>query len=398
MPKPLAAICAILTLLIFAAACDAEDIPADPYLTWDEPLQPGITWNLQSLNGNRKIDGTSITMRLSESSISGYDGCNSYWTSFFRDDPPRYVAFITNSDGSSAEGIFSFHSVISTLAGCREDINEQSDAYYEALGGGKRFRIKGNWLEITDDENQPTLVFSRPEPLPGYQPGLAGTHWRMEGNRKSVDLGFLDDKNLAIIGECLNRIARYGADGRFFFLQSHHTWDIQEGCAEDSTDNLWGAQQYSVSGDEGSEKLLIGTRSEKTLTLEAGPKSSPDEIEMEWALEKFVDVSPHESGLPRIWDVILGSTVTMNIQGSSVSGSAGCNAYQATFEIDGETITIGPISSTALTCTHLEFFERVMDQESRYLALRPQVTRGVTIGDRLFLSTGTGIYLIFKAQ
>ena len=46
----------------------------------------------------------------------------------------------------------------------------------------------------------------------------------------------------------------------------------------------------------------------------------------------------------------------------------------------------------------MENFNAVIRQEVRYLDLLPDVTRGVTFADRLFLSTGTGIYLIFEAK
>ena len=56
------------------------------------------------------------------------------------------------------------------------------------------------------------------------------------------------------------------------------------------------------------------------------------------------------------------------------------------------------VSKSAASCRHLENFNDVIRQEVRYLDLLPDVTRGLTVADRLFLSTPTGIYLIFEAK
>ena len=401
MSERFGAICAILALLILSAACRGGDPTSESDLTWDEPLQPGITWNLKLLNGKPLIEGTSITLGLSEDSLGGTDGCNSYGRGWSEDDAPRYAAFITHFDAQLAEGIFSAHNIFSTLVLCEgiKGMMEQADAYYESLRRGRRFRIQGGWLEILDEDRQSMLLFERQSPLPGHQPTLADTQWSMTGNQEPVTLAFLNDKFAVILGECLNRIAGYRPRGRLLHFYSIHSWAFQEECPEeDSSDSLWGAQQYSVIGKEGSEKLIIGTRSDQTLTLQAYPSSTSDAGQTEWSLEKIVDISPHESGQPRIWDVIEGSTISFRFQENSVSGSAGCNSYQASLEVIEENITIGPPSVTELSCAHLEFNERVMNQESRFLDLLPQITRAVTGADRLFLSTGTGIYLIFEAQ
>ncbi|MEA3511757.1 MAG: META domain-containing protein, partial [Actinomycetota bacterium] len=47
------------------------------------------------------------------------------------------------------------------------------------------------------------------------------------------------------------------------------------------------------------------------------------------------------------------------------SGSAGCNDYNATWEIDDGSIEIGPAASTKMMCAD----EQIMIQETRYLEL-----------------------------
>lgn len=48
-----------------------------------------------------------------------------------------------------------------------------------------------------------------------------------------------------------------------------------------------------------------------------------------------------------------------------VSGSAGCNDYNASYEVDGESISIGPAAATRKFCAEPE---GVMEQEAEYLA------------------------------
>jgi len=48
-----------------------------------------------------------------------------------------------------------------------------------------------------------------------------------------------------------------------------------------------------------------------------------------------------------------------------VTSSAGCNNYFASFEVEGETLSVGPAGSTRMMCAEPE---GVMDQEAAYLA------------------------------
>ena len=143
---------------------------------------------------------------------------------------------------------------------------------------------------------------------------------------------------------------------------------------------------------------MLGTRLGETVTLDALPAITLDAEQREWSLENIVYLTSDEIEHHIIKGVVTGSTVTLKIQEGSASGSAGCNSYQASLSVAGEAIDIGPVSISALSCRNMENSTNVIRQESRYLSLLPDVTRGVTVADRLFLSTGTGIYLIFEAK
>ena len=258
MPKRFVAICGIPILLILAVACGGGEPSSESGPTWDDPFQPGITWNLKLLNGRPLVFRSSIT--LTHDLASGHDGCNNYGMESRRDDQPRFAVLSTASDGTEAEGTFSARVGFTERLGCGERLEEQADAYHAAIKQGERFRIKGNWLEISDGENQSTLVFSRQPPLPGRQPNLAGTQWSMMGNTTPVTLAFLDDELAAIAGECFDFIWRYRTIGRLFELYEVHSWDLHQICLEgDSSGSLWGAEQYSVIGEEDFGETMIGT-------------------------------------------------------------------------------------------------------------------------------------------
>ena len=212
-------------------------------------------------------------------------------------------------------------------------------------------------------------------------------------------MAFLDDELAAIAGECWDFIWRYRTIRRLFEFHEVHSWDLHQICLEgDSSGSLFRAEQYSVIEEEASEKLMIGTSLGKTLTLDALPAVTLDAGQGEWSLKNILDLSSDDVGHHVIRGIVPGSTVTVKFQETSASGSAGCNSYQTSLRIDGEAINIGPVSKSAASCRHMENFNAVIRQEVRYLDLLPDVTRGVTFADRLFLSTPTGIYLIFEAQ
>lgn len=58
-----------------------------------------------------------------------------------------------------------------------------------------------------------------------------------------------------------------------------------------------------------------------------------------------------------------GARITLTITGDELSGTSACNQYGGSFERDGNSISIGPISMTEMACE-----EPIMAAESAYLA------------------------------
>ena len=98
-----------------------------------------------------------------------------------------------------------------------------------------------------------------------------------------------------------------------------------------------------------------------------------------WVLDEYRNVEG--SLAPGLQD----TTVTAEFSDGEVSGSSGCNSYNTQYEIEGESIMIGPIAVTRKYCSEPE---GIMEQESQYLtALQNAVTYNIEL-DQLNLFDG----------
>jgi heat shock protein HslJ len=71
------------------------------------------------------------------------------------------------------------------------------------------------------------------------------------------------------------------------------------------------------------------------------------------------------NGQQAVTSVMAGTTITADFGGDgTLSGNSGCNTYSP-YTVDGNQITIGPLSSTMMACSDPA---GVMEQEAQYLA------------------------------
>ncbi|QIK72621.1 META domain-containing protein [Propioniciclava coleopterorum] len=94
-----------------------------------------------------------------------------------------------------------------------------------------------------------------------------------------------------------------------------------------------------------------------------------------WVLEDLRGAAP-----------VAGSTVTALFGADGrVSGSAGCNRYQASFTLHGDTLTVGDATSTMMACA-----PDVMTQETAFLSALKEVRTYAARFDRLELRDASG--------
>lgn len=84
---------------------------------------------------------------------------------------------------------------------------------------------------------------------------------------------------------------------------------------------------------------------------------------------------------------------TLAFDDGQVSGNASCNRYFGPYEIDGSSITFGPLASTEMFCGE----EGVMDQEAAYLAALATVDTWSIEDEQLTLLSGETPVLVFVA-
>lgn len=110
----------------------------------------------------------------------------------------------------------------------------------------------------------------------------------------------------------------------------------------------------------------------------------------EWELQWYHDGDA-------IVSVIAGTEVTAVFDDEGkVAGSAGCNRYFASYEVDGTEMSIGPAGTTLRACMN----EDIAEQERTYLALLNTTTSFAIEGDRLSLmdENGTAVLVFVKTE
>jgi heat shock protein HslJ len=92
------------------------------------------------------------------------------------------------------------------------------------------------------------------------------------------------------------------------------------------------------------------------------------------------------TGTDAVSGLVAGSTVTAVFgDDGTISGNAGCNTYNGTYEVTGTTMKIGPLATTMMACE-----PDVSAQEANYLAALARVTKYTIRGDQLELRDDGG--------
>ncbi|TQO20826.1 heat shock protein HslJ [Rhodoglobus vestalii] len=94
-------------------------------------------------------------------------------------------------------------------------------------------------------------------------------------------------------------------------------------------------------------------------------------------------------GIDSAGDLSSDATVTLVIAGTSISGSAACNNYTATFTGEPSELTVGAVASTKRACP-----SALMGFDRRYFSALALVTAAVPTGGSLVLQ-GEGVAMNF---
>jgi len=88
-----------------------------------------------------------------------------------------------------------------------------------------------------------------------------------------------------------------------------------------------------------------------------------------------------------------GTAPTLVLEDGNAAGNASCNQYGGSYDLDGSSITFGPLFSTEMFCGD----PGVMDQEAAYLTALESVDAWTIDGDTLTLSSGGEAVLKYAA-
>lgn len=379
---------------------EIEDASGETRLVFNnaktEAMRPseleGSAWILTSLNGERLLEGTHITLNFTAGMANGFAGCNAYGS------PYR----------ETGTGSLTIIEVAVTAQGCLEPegVLQQEDAYIAALADVKAYSVKEERLEIENAAGELTLVFAREREFSMEPSELLDTAWRLvswdgdspiEGS--NITLFFRDGNEVAGHAGCRGYVASYEASGdgiRFPFLGMVGPFEhcseplmLQEG---EYTTSLGWTNNYRLA--DGQLELL--TARGEVLLFE--PLSKEADVSLEgtaWTLAAFGEERmAEEMSLPlrMITDLIAGTEITATFEQGTAQGSAGCNTYGAAYTIEGSVIIVETPETTEMDCIAPP---GVMEQEQLFLGVLHNVTTFRIFGHQLWLETADGRALIF---
>jgi heat shock protein HslJ len=188
----------LISLPVFLASCFKEEATN---------LQiKGTEWILETLNGVPPIEGSNITLRFSDETLSGFAGCNRYGGKYTTLGSDKFTLTETEI----------------TLELCQTPVGvvEQENAYLKALRGAIQYRIADNLLKIENPEEKISLVFQRRKEVQVNPAKLVGTAWtlvswnnhRYNDKETEITIGF-NGKEIRGKAGCREYIGPYEAKG-----------------------------------------------------------------------------------------------------------------------------------------------------------------------------------------
>jgi len=196
---------------------------------------------------------------------------------------------------------------------------------------------------------------------------LTGQVWalsEMKGKGLVPDTGitaqFTSDGKIGGSAGCNQYSGTYTVSGNTITISSPLASTMMA-CAPDVMEQeaaylkaLGEAKTYSVIGDQLTFNNAANT------TLMTYKSQSQDLAGTSW------EVIGYNNGKQAVTSALAGTTITAEFgKDGTLSGNSGCNSYNGPYALDGNQITIGPVSSTMMACSDPA---GVMEQEAQYLA------------------------------
>lgn len=121
-----------LALIVAATACGGDD----------QAEITDRTWQVTELAGQAPVEGTTLDMTITDETVAGSSGCNTY-----------NGAATVSDDTISLGPDFAV-----TFMACEDPIMTQEQAYLEALSSAATFEVEGDTLTLLDDAGNALAV------------------------------------------------------------------------------------------------------------------------------------------------------------------------------------------------------------------------------------------------
>ena len=344
----------------------------------------GTTWKLSGYHDGKSafvsvLSGTEITAVFGEDgSVAGSASCNNYRGSH-------------EVDGSA----LTFGPLATTRMACAEPegIMDQESAYLAALGSATAYEIKGDRLEMANAEGIRIAAFTAAD-----VPEIVGVVWKWEKFLESNDdtiivddpekytLEFMPDGTFSIRADCNRASGTYTLDGSSLSIEI--TVSTLAECEPDSLYDeyikyLNAAVSYVTVDGELAISLIYDTG---IMMFTEGSDEAGEparEITLEgalWRLESYL------SDQGELVSVLPDTEIAAEFEGGQVTGSAGCNSYFASYEVDGNSLSVGMIGASAMYCDP----EARMTQEGNYLTALQSASSFAIADEELTIENADG--------
>ncbi|HET6444162.1 MAG TPA: META domain-containing protein [candidate division Zixibacteria bacterium] len=327
-----------------------EEVSKTPAVI-EEEEQAQVTstiWAATSIRGQSVLEGSGVVMGIAPGRIGGFSGCNTYFGPVEVDRNKVSVGPLS-----------------STRVACAEELMTQESEYLAALDSAATVEIDGDQMTVFDDSGEIVLTFVNVEPLP-----LEGTAWELttynNGENAMVSVhadtfvsANFDDGDISGSAGCNNYFGTYEATEDTIAIGPLASTMML--CPDPVNEQeqlflaaLESAATYQIIANR--LELINGDGALAAMFHAAEP--------LEFAGTSWT-VQSYNNGRGGVTSVIIGTELTVDFDVEAVAGLAGCNNYTGSYEVDGETISFGPLATTRKFCSDPE---GIMEQESEFLA------------------------------
>lgn len=336
------------------------------------PSLIGTIWAATAIGGSEVIDGSDVVMGIAEGRIGGFSGCNTYFGPY-------------EANGSSVV----VGPLATTRLACNEELMNQERAFLSSLEETSTYELSGDTLQVKNNSGDTLVTFTVMPPTP-----LEVTPWELvtynDGNQAMVSVlagtritALFEAGNISGSAGCNNYSGSYEVDGNAISIGplagTLAFCNEPEGVMEQESSYLAALESTATYQIVVNRLELISESGELMATFRVAESTGIEGIT--W------NIIGYNNGRGGVVSVVLDTEINALFEDGTVSGSAGCNSYTASYEIVGSSITIGPVATTRKICNEPE---GVMEQENEFLAALQSAVEYTIDGNRLDMFNADG--------